>query len=255
MASVIAFLRSAVLLNLSRVPLLRSDAGFCDAGQLAGAVSSKGLANSEELLSLCSSHYAKGVCLTAGHTLSEKFSSQRRGDGDVSLLQWANAACTAVEAASRSRALLLRQHRMAPGHVDSSSTARSRNLVDIRNSASVHRLSLDVARRYRLREAQSGAAATGGTMDLSMQAQLDAMMSSLAQAPSSMDSSLHQKSVPIPHARFRWETNHSNHSSALLDQAVKDWQKAERGKLNISRPSVARRAKAFEKFVTPGEKR
>lgn len=220
LALVLAPLASSIYLLASRTS--------CDAGQFAGILSSRHV-SPEELWKLCSSLYSEGICISAGRML--RAAHHRKESG--SYQQWARSACDAVEAASsQQRALLLRQSRATPSHED----AESRRLADIRNSASVHKLSLDVGRRYR---------------GLSSKTVAGNRESWQHKSSSSVDATLQHKSIPIPHGTFKWESENEPNSSAAMDKAVEGWSIEHAKAVNESSPEVERRVNAFKGSTTP----
>jgi len=196
----------------------------CDAGQFAEILSSRHV-SSKELWSLCSSHYSEGICNSAGRML--RASHHRKDSG--SYQQWAKSACDAVEAASsQQRTLLLRQGRAAPRQAG----AESKRLADIRNSASVHKLSLDVAQRYHRESGSVTTAQSEGSLP---------NRSSL-----SVDASLQHKSIPIPHGTFKWESTNKPNSSAAMDKLVGDYLSKHAKAVNEASPESQRRSNAFK---------
>jgi len=235
-------LRLAAVLGLAQAVLQKTASETCDPGKLAHTLGSSKEDASEALWLLCNRRYSKGVCEAASRTLSGELTLKTSHDR-VSLQQFASTACHAVEAAiSRQHSLLLRQRQQAAPRRDTSSEFSDR-LEKIRASASAHRLSLDVARRYRGLKSKLGA-----TAEAAEASDVVTISSGLAD-DSSLDDTLKHKSIPLPHSRFHWEYNRSNHSSVLLDQAVEDWKKEHRKKINISSPEIVSRANVFKKFV------
>jgi hypothetical protein len=203
----------------------RSDHGSCDTGEIAAALNTlPGTLTGQDLFNLCISRFSPGICFAAGQTLRAQLSD--RAPGDVSVMQFASSACSAVEAARNSQQALLQ--RSAPAEMDLA--ARAAALAAMRSSPQAQQLSMNVA------ENDESDAAEDESEHFNKKKTLN------------LDDVLHRKAFSFPHDSFDWEQNHTTHPSLMMQEKVAKWMSAHALKIDVGRPDIKYRTKFFKKF-------